>query len=410
MAAGTIFNEWRQAWLNNAHKTKEFNTLDITTYAANQETGFIDIPNFGQPIWGIRLRYTGTLTTNGNDVRLATNLPGRAADVRIYKPDGRPLIYLAGNGGVRVNSVAPSVGTNDIVSPGDVVMFAEPFVGTILADNDKASGRLGPQTTTGVLTFDIFVPCYIPADAGTHKLQIRNNFTWVNTTGTVFAANMAKVTASNWTLEMIEECLPQGATMTYFGCTNPMTLGLVIGDNYVSSQLNRGMVLKSLIMQSALPANLGDLRFEQDTVSIMDTEYDDALAHTNSIFNYMDFNKFRPEYGLEEFGAGAAIVHSGHCNTVIIQPGDLLINEKTNLILELATAPQNLRILQVTLIDLPRTATTPEVVSTQPGPSTPVVAVKPGNSGPYGYAPGQQPKIGNGGLLGGLGGMFVQHT
>ena len=404
--AGTIFNEWRQAWFNNSHKTKEFNTLDITTYAANQETGFIDIPNFGQPIWGLRLRYTGTLTTNGNDVRLATNLPGRAADVRIYKPDGRPLIYLAGNGGVRVNSAAPASTTNDLVSPGDVVMFSEPFIGTANADNDKASGRLGPQTGTGTMSFDVFVPCYIPADAGTHKLQIRNILTWANTTGTVYAANPAKVTASNWTLEIIEECLPAGATMTYFGCTNPMTIGLVVGDNYISSQLNRGMVLKALIMQSALPANLGDLRFEQDTVSILDTEMDDAIAHTHSIFTYMDYDRFRPEYGQEEFGAGAAIIHSGHNNVVIIQPGDLLINEKTNLILELATAIQNLRVLQLTLIDLPRTATTPEVVSTQPGPSTPVVAVRPGNNN----APVQrQPNVG-GGLLGGLGGMFVQRT
>ena len=377
--AGTIYNEWRQAWFNNSHKTKEFSTIDVTTWTANQESGYIDIPNFGQPIFALRLRLTGTITTNGNDVRMATNLPGRMFDCRIFQPSGRPLVYLAGSGGVRVNSVAPSVGTNDLISPGDILLYGEPFLGTAIADMDRTSGRLGPQTGSGTFSFDVIIPCYIPQDAGTHKLQVRMNMTCVNTTGSIYAANPAKVTAAAWTMELIEECLPVGATCTYFGCTNPMTVGIVIGDNYISSQLSRGMILKSLVIQSALPANVNDIRFEQDTVSIVDTEYDDLVDETIAIFDYLDFNRYNASYGIEEFGGGAAIVHSGSKNTVIIQPGDLLINEKTNLIVELATAPQNLRILQIVLIDLPRTATTPEIMSTQAAPASPVVAVRPGN-------------------------------
>jgi len=90
--AGSLFSEWKQVWNNNAHRSVEFLTLSVNTQlgAVGQETAMIDIPNLGNPIFAIRLRLHGNFTTNANTVRLATNIIGRAFDVRIYKPDGKP--------------------------------------------------------------------------------------------------------------------------------------------------------------------------------------------------------------------------------------------------------------------------------------------------------------------------------
>ena len=314
--AGSLFSEWKQAWENNAHRSIEWNTISINTGlgAVGQETGYLDIPNFGNPIFGIRLRVQGNFTTDANAVRLATNLPGRAFDVRIYKPDGKPLIYLSGNGGVRVHTLAP--GANDTISPGDIVMYAEHFLGRNMAKVDRASGRLGPQTANGDVYFEIFIPVYIPADAGTHKIQIRNNqFTWAAATGTVYAANPANVPAvSTWTMELIEECLPVGTTMSYFGVTNPQTVALAVGDNYLNQFLNRGQLVKAVLIQSALPANVDDIRLTQDAIQIIDTEFEDLVSLTQQIFDTDYAMVGGSNYGYEEFAGGAAIIHSAHRN------------------------------------------------------------------------------------------------
>lgn len=399
--AGNIFSEWKQAWYNNAHRLIEWNTISVNTQlgAVGQETGFIDIPNFGNPIFGITLRLNGNFTTNANNVALATNVPGRAFDVRIYKPDGKPLVYLTANGGVRVHTIAPA--GNDTISPGDPVMYSELFCGHDMAKVDRVSGRLGPQNANGSVYCNIFIPVYIPADAGTHKLQLRNSqFTWAAGTGTIYAANPANVPAvSTWTLEMIEHCLPVGTTMSYFGVTNPQTIGLVVGDNYMGQFLNRGQLVKALLIQSALPANLDDIRMTQDAIQIVDTEFEDLEALTEAMFD-TDFATDRAQaYGIEEFAAGAAIVHSPHRNVGVVLPGDLMITDNTQLHITCNTAAQNIRLMQFMLIDLPRTASRPEVVSTQPAPSSPVVAV---GSKPIG--PGATSRVGGGGVLGG----FVQ--
>ena len=394
--AGSLFSEWKQAWANNAHRSIEWNTISINNQlgAVGQETGFIDIPNFGNPIFGIRLRVHGNITTDANTVRLATNLPGRAFDVRVFKPDGKPLVYLSGNGGIRVHTIAPAA--NDVFSPGDVLMYGEAFVGKAMAKVDRASGRLGPQTGNGDLYFEIFIPIFIPADAGTHKIQIRNSeFTW-GAAGTVYATDPANVpVVSTWTMEFLEECLPIGTTMSYFGVTNPQTIGLVVGDNYLNQYLNRGQLVKAIMIQSALPANTDDIRLQQDAIQIVDTEFEDLVALTSQLFD-CDYNAIGGnDYGIEEFGGGAAIIHSAHRNVATILPGDLVITDSTTLHMEIDTAAQNIRVLQFMLMDLPRQASRPEVISTQPAPSSPVVAV--GNS-PIG--PTAQSTVGGGGILG----------
>lgn len=377
--AGSIFSEWKNAWDNNAHRSIEFSTLSVNTAlgAVGQETSFIDIPNYGSPIFAIRLRLNGNMTTDANTVRFATNIPGRAFDIRIYKPDGRPLIYLSANGGVRVHSIAAAV--NDTISPGDPVMFGELFSGKAMESVDRISGRLGPQTGNGSVYCDIIVPCYIPQDAGTHKLQLRNaTFTWAAATGTVYATNPGNVPAvSTWTLELIEEMLPVGATMSYFGCTNPQTIGLVVGDNYLGQYLNRGQLLKALVLQSALPSNMDDLRLTQDANQILDTEFEDAVSLTTCL-HICGFNDCYngAAYGSDEFTA-AAIIYRPHRNVVVVQPGDLYVTEATQLHCSLLTAAQNMRMLQIQLMDLPRVAQRTEVISTQAAPSTPVVAVNP---------------------------------
>lgn len=396
--AGSIFSEWQQAWNNNAHRSIEFNTLSVNTElgVVGQETSYITIPNYGNPIFGLRLRLHGNFTTNANTVRLATNIPGRAFSVRIYKPDGKPLLYLSGNGGVRVHTLAP--GVNDTIAPGDVVVHQELFLGKAVAKTDRASGRLGPQTGNGDVYCDIFIPIFISADSGPHKLQLRNeNFTW-GAAGSIYATNPANVpTVSTWTLELIEECLPCGASMSYVGCTNPQSISVAVGDNYLNQFLNRGQLVKAIAVQSALPANLEDIRLTQDAIQIVDTEFDDLVALTSNLFD-CDFNSVGgSDYGLEEFGAGAAIVHSPHRNVAVIMPGDLMITDTTQLHIEVRTALQNIRMMQYMLMDLPREAARPEVISTQPAPSSPVVAV-PG--APIG--PASIPRVGGGGLFGGF--------
>jgi len=375
--AGSIVSEWRNAWFNNPHRVIEFNTLSVnnTLAAVGQETGMIDIPQIGQPIFAIRLRLNGNFTTDANAVRLATNVPGRAFDVRIFKPDGKALIWLQANGGVRLHTIAPA--GNDTISPGDVVMFSELFVGKAMAHQDRVSGRLGPQTANGDVYCDIVIPCYIPADAGTHKLQLRNaTFTWAAGTGTIYAANPANVPAvSTWTLELIEECLPAGATMSYFGVTNPQSIALAVGDNFIQQNLNRGKLLKMLIIQTPLPANTDDIVFAHNNADIIDTEMEDLISQTGFLFDTDFADVSGQAYGLEEFAAGAAIVHSPHRNVAVILPGDLVINDTTRLKMSIDTAAQTIRMIQCSLEELPRVATTPEIVSSQPAPATPVVAV-----------------------------------
>jgi len=395
--AGSLFSEWKQVWNNNAHRSVEFLTLSVNTQlgAVGQETSMIDIPNLGNPIFGIRMRLQGNMTTDANTVRLATNIIGRAFDVRIYKPDGKPLIYLGANGGVRVHTIAP--GVNDTISPGDICMYSELFLERQLAKMDRASGRLGPQTGNGNVYVDILIPCYIPADAGTHRLQLRNSsFTWAAGTGTIYAANPANVPAvSTWTLELIEECLPMGATMTYFGVTNPQTIQANVGDNYWGQYLNRGQMIKAILLQSALPANTDDLRLTHEGNQIVDTEFEDQVALTTALFN-CDFNMVGgSNYGLEEFGAGAAIIHAPHRNVAIIMPGDLIVSDSTQLHYECNTALQNVRVMQFQVMELPRAATRPEILSTQPAKSTPVVAVTESTAG--------SPQVNQGaGILGNL--------
>jgi len=305
------------------------------------------------------------------------------------------LLYLGANGGVRVHTIAP--GGNDTISPGDVVMYNELFLGRQSAKMDRASGRLGPQTANGDVYCDIVIPVYIPADAGVHRIQLRNStFTWAAATGTIYAANPANVPAvSTWTLELIEECLPVGASMSYFGVQNPQTIAANVGDNYWGQYLNRGTMLKAILLQSALPANTDDLRLTHEGNQIVDTEFEDQVALTTALFD-CDFNMVGgSNYGLEEFGAGAAIIHSPHRNVAVIMPGDLIVSDSTQLHYEVNTAAQNVRLMQFQLMDLPRQATRPEVMSTQPAPSSPVVAVSERTAGP-------QPRMVGGGLLGSL--------
>jgi hypothetical protein len=378
---GSLYNEWRQCYFNNTRKSFEFANIGVNAQlgAPGAESEQIDIPNKGQPIFGIRLRLNAVMTTTGNAVGFATNIPARAFDIKIIRPDGKFLINLSANGGVSVHTAGWAV--NDVIQPGDIRMYAEPFIGKAIDKNDHISGRLGLQTAgpLPVPCFDLLIPCFIPADSGTHKIQLRcNQFTFLaGVGGTIAVANPVNLTVCNFQLELIEECLPVGTNMSYFECTGPQTVGLVVGDNNIGNRLNRNKILKSLIIQSALPANMDQVDFLQNGNPIINTEFEDAVSGTIDQFPDMGIFDTGLNYGLDVYTV-LPILRAPFKNVMIVEPGDLLVTDATELNILLNAAVQNIRIMQLTLATLTRRAVPEEVQGIQPAPASPVVAIGSG--------------------------------
>ena len=375
-AEKTIFRKWQEQYDKTACRLIEVNTIAYPLNAIATDTELMTLPNFNSDMMMIRFRFNIVVTDDAVALlQFVTNLVARLFDIRIYSAEGKLQMNLGGNGGADVIAGVH----NFLIAPGDIRLHGEPFVGDAMQINDELSS----MSTDGAggaraAHCDVLLPYYHPAGEAPLKYQLtwrRSLQTAVGTGGDIFtAASLANLAAVDANVEVLVE-LVDGAEMEKWKISNAQTVGLVIGDNFLDNRLNVGEYLEAMIMQSAAPANVGDVVFKNGDVEFYNTEFEDILGQCKGKYP-IPMYKMNPDKWDLGLAAPALIgLMNGEYNSLILTPPRFQITTSTSFRVTVANAVQNIRLMQIVTAEVGRLATRPEVIST--APAQPVARAAP---------------------------------
>jgi hypothetical protein len=366
-AEKTLYRKWREQYDRTACRLIEVNTIAYPLNAIATDTELFTLPNFNSDTMMLRFRFNILVTDDTVALlQFVTNLVARLFDVRIYSAEGKMQMNLGGNGGADVIAGVH----NFLIAPGDIRLFAEPFVEDAMQINDELSS----MSTDGAGTqraahCDVLIPYYLPAGEAPIKYQLtwrRSLQTAVGTGGDIFsAASLANLAAVDANVEVLVE-LVDGAEMEKFAVKNAQTINCVVGDSFLDSRLNVGEYLEALVMQSPAPANVGDIILKNGDTEFYNTEFEDILAQCKGKYPIPMYKMNNDKWDLGLAAPALIGLMNGEYNTLIMTPPRFQITTSTSFRVTVANAAQNVRLMQIVTGEVGRLATRPEVISTAP--------------------------------------------